>query len=87
MKIAQIHYTSDFRKAYKKLPRNIQDLVDRKDAIFRKDPFYPSLETHKLHGQLAGLWAFSITRQYRVLFDFLKEGAIFYDVGTHEIYR
>lgn len=87
MKVACIHYTSDFRRAYKKLSKNIQDILDRKDALFRKDPFHPSLKTHRLHGPLKKLWSFWITRNYRVLFEFVKDGAVFYDAGTHEIYK
>ena len=87
IKIKRIHYTSDFRRAYKELPRSIQNAIDKKDSLFRNNPFYPSLHTHKLHGSLIGLWSFWITRNYRVLFEFVKDGAIFYDVGTHEIYK
>lgn len=87
MTVSRIHYTSDFRKAYKRLPRTIQNLVDRKDKVFRGNPFHPGLHTHKLHGPLGGLWSFWVTREYRVLFEFTKDGAIFYDIGTHEIYR
>ena len=86
-KIVRIHYTSDFRKSYHKLPSRIQDIIDRKDIFFREDPFHPILRTHKLHGPLNGLWSFWITREYRVLFEFAKDGAIFYDVGTHGIYQ
>ena len=86
-KISLVHYTSDFRKAYKRLPKNIQDATDKKDALFRKNPFHPSLKTHKLHGPLDNLWSFWVTRDYRILFEFVKDGVIFYDVGTHEIYR
>lgn len=85
--ISHIHYASDFQKAYRKLPRRIQDAVDRKDALFREDCFHPSLRTHKLHGPLRGLWSFWVTREYRVLFEFVKDGIIFYDVGTHGIYQ
>lgn len=85
--VPRIYYTSDFRKSYKKLPQNIQDTLDRKDKLFRSNKFHSSLKTHKLHGPLAGLWSFWITKNYRVLFEFVKDGAIFYDVGTHEIYR
>lgn len=83
----RIHYTSDFRKAYARLPRRIQLAVDRKDAFFRREPFHPTLRTHKLHGPLKGLWAFWIKWEYRVLFEFTRDGAIFYDVGNHEIYE
>jgi addiction module RelE/StbE family toxin len=86
--VKKIHYTTDFAKAYKKLPARIQKTVDRKDQLFRENPFNPSLRTHKLHGPLKGLWSFYVTRSYRVLFEFLDgQTAIFYDVGIHEIYR
>ncbi len=85
--IRTIHYASDFRKAYRKLPKNIQNIIDRKDKLFRKNPFHPGLKTHKLYGPLDGLWSFWITRDYRVLFEFVKGGVIFYDIGTHGIYR
>ena len=85
--LMHIHFTSDFRKAYKKLPLHIQDAVDKKDSLFRENPFHKSLKVHELHGELEGLWAFSVTHSYRILFEFIKEGAIFHDVGTHEIYR
>ena len=87
MKVSEIHYTLDFRRAYKKLPKHIQNLVDGKDALFRKNPFHSGLKTHKLYKPLGGLWSFWITKNYRVLFEFIKNGAIFYDVGTHDVYK
>lgn len=87
-KIKEIHYTPDFKKAYRELPKHIQRQVDKKDALFRKDPFYAGLKTHKLKGALKGLWSFWVTRKHRVLFEFLnKDKVIFYDVGTHNIYK
>ena len=85
--VAYVHYTSDFRRAYRKLPRNIQDAVDKKDKLFRSNPYHSGLNTHKLHKPLEGLWSFWVTRNYRILFEFIEDGAIFYDVGTHDIYR
>lgn len=88
LKIKKIHYTSDFKKSYKKLEKNVQRITDKKDALFRKNPFHPSLRTHKLKGPLKDLWSFYITKSYRILFEFLKSGeVIFYDIGTHEIYK
>ena len=86
-RVLKILYSSDFQKAYRKLPKRIQNAVDKRDAMFRFNPFNKSLKTHKLHGPLNGFWAFSITREYRVLFEFIENGAAFYDVGTHEIYK
>lgn len=86
--INKIHYTSDFQKAYNSLPKNLQNLVDKKDAIFRKNAFTPSLDTHKLSTWLKGFWSFSINKKWRVLFRFISnDKAIFYDVGPHDIYK
>lgn len=87
-RIKEIHYTPDFKKAYEKIPKNIQKIVNRKDALFRKNPFHPRLKTHKLKGPLKNLWSFYITKSYRILFEFLNsDKVIFYDIGTHEIYK
>jgi hypothetical protein len=39
--------------------------------LFSKNPFNPSLRTHKLTGKLEGLWAFSVAFDCRVIFKFL----------------
>ncbi|OQA90972.1 MAG: Plasmid maintenance system killer protein [Elusimicrobia bacterium ADurb.Bin231] len=86
--ILKIHTTSDFEKSLKDLPRNIQSLLERKDILFRSDAFHPQLKTHKLKGKLAGFWSYSINYHYRVLFRFItRDEVIYYDIGTHEIYR
>ena len=83
-----IHVTSDFEKAFRKLPRRIQDLAIKKDRLFRQDAFTTSLRTHKLKGPLDGHFAYSINLNYRILFRFIKvDEVIYYDAGTHEIYR
>ena len=86
--IRAVHYTSDFEKSYRLLPENLRRIIDKKDAIFRMDAFTLSLKTHKLGGELKGYWSFSINKKYRVLFRFIMDSeVIFYEVGTHGIYR
>ena len=83
-----VHTTSDFRKSFRRLPHHIQELATKKDQFFRKDAFAPPLRTHKLKGSLEGYWAFSVNIEYRILFRFIKvDEVIYYDIGTHEIYR
>jgi mRNA-degrading endonuclease YafQ of YafQ-DinJ toxin-antitoxin module len=78
--ISTVHITPDFEKAYLRLPKHIQNLAT--------DAFDPSLRTHKLKGELSAYWAYSVNREYRVLFRFLGPSEVlYYDVGTHEIYR
>ncbi|MBI4678693.1 MAG: hypothetical protein HY748_14030 [Elusimicrobia bacterium] len=59
-----------------------------KDSWFRADAFDPRLKTHALKGNLKGLWAYSVDREHRILFEFLAaDEALYHDIGLHEIYR
>lgn len=83
-----IHITGRFQKSYRRLPKGIQAEARRKEIVFRQNPFDPRLKTHKLHGAEREAWAFSITHCYRIKFLFLEAGgALFLDVGTHDIYE
>lgn len=72
-RIKEIHYTLDFKKSYEKLPKNLQRIVDRKDALFRKNPFHPSLNTHKLKGPLKDLGPFMLPYLIVFYLNFLTE--------------
>jgi mRNA-degrading endonuclease YafQ of YafQ-DinJ toxin-antitoxin module len=86
--ILRIHVTSDFEKTYKKLPSNIRLLTEKKDKWFRANPFDSRLKTHRLKGELKGYWSYSVNYHIRVLFKFISaHEVIYYDIGTHEIYR
>lgn len=85
--IKKIYYTSSFLKSIKKLSLKEKKLIQKREKIFRKNPFDKRLKTHKLKGRLKGLYSFSITYSQRILFEFTKEGeVIFYEIGGHEIY-
>lgn len=87
-KTYSITYTPTFAKNYKKLPLSVRSKAEKKELIFRQDPFTPNLKTHKLSGTLKKYWSFSIDYQYRIVFRFTKKGEIlFADVGTHSVYR
>ena len=65
----------------------IQQLVIKKDAIFRVDPFDARLRTHRLKGKLKEYWSYSVNYHYRILFRFFNDSeVIYFDVGTHEVY-
>lgn len=84
----EIRYSPKFRRQYKKLPRDIKARAEKREVIFRKDPFDRRLKTHKLHGSQEGFMSFSVDYSYRIIFEF--DGAdtvIFYEIGTHDIYE
>lgn len=66
----EIVYTSKFARMYKKLPKEIKLLAEKKERLFRANPWDPALDTHKLHGRLREFWSFSIGYKYRVIFEF-----------------
>ena len=84
----KIYYSSKFEKEYRKLPQAVKLLAEKKEKLFRKDPFSLSLKTHKLEGKLKDYWSFSIDYQYRIIFEFTEKKIVwFHSVGTHEIYK
>lgn len=83
----KILYLPKFAREYKKLPAKIKDLTEKREKLFRQNPFDPRLKTHKLSGDLSGFWSFSIDYKYRIIFDFASDETVrFYSVGDHDIY-
>lgn len=84
----KIYYTGKFTSSYKKLPKSVKLVAEKKEKIFRKNPLDRVLKTHKLKGVLKGFWAFSIDRRYRIIFEFVSHSdVVFHNAGTHDIYR
>lgn len=86
--IHRIDTFARFEKEFSRLPEHIQQLANKKDTLFRQDAFHPSLETHKLGGEMKDTWAYSVNKQYRVHFYFVDDHTVMYvNIGTHEIYK
>jgi len=84
-----VEYSARFLKFASRLSVKLLVLASEKEALFKADPFHPSLDTHKLHGKDKDAWSFSVNRKYRIKFLFLKSNVVlFLMVGTHdEVYR
>jgi mRNA-degrading endonuclease YafQ of YafQ-DinJ toxin-antitoxin module len=53
--------------------------------IFRKNPLDTRLRNHKLSGKLIGKWAFSITDDIRIVYEWKAKNMVrFLAVGRHE---
>ena len=84
----RIYYSSKFEREYKKLPRNLKELAEEKENLFRGNPFHPSLNSHKLSGRLKEYWAFSVNNKYRIIFEFVGKDIVwFHSIGDHSIYE
>ena len=62
----------------------MEEVFWEKVDIFLTDPFDQRLRTHKLSGKPKKLWSFSLGYDFRVIFYFEGEQAIFIDIGSHD---
>ncbi len=84
-----ILYAEEFKKCYQELPVAIQKKAERREELFRTNPFHPSLRTEKLHPKDREVWSFRIDDNYRILFRFKDHNTVYLlAVGSHHwIYR
>jgi addiction module RelE/StbE family toxin len=82
-----------FRRALKRHCKNRPQLrakVLKTLSLLEIDPFNPSLKTHKLQGELKGLWACSVEYDCRIVFCFYalededEEAIALISVGSHD---
>jgi addiction module RelE/StbE family toxin len=78
-------------KQFVKGDRNQAEKTTETLRLLAKDPWQPSLRTHKLKGKLDGNWACAAGYDLRILFDFVEKTdhptILLLAVGTHkEVY-
>lgn len=82
-----------FKRSFKRLVKKNPQLQGKILEILEflaNDPFNPSLKSHKLTGQLEGLWACSVAYDCRVIFAFKKDDLtgndliVLVDIGNHD---
>jgi len=82
-----------FKRSFKRLIKKNPQLQNQILAILEllgNDPLNPSLKSHKLTGQLDGLWACSVSYDCRIIFAFKKEAVtgndliVLVDIGSHD---
>lgn len=81
----RVLYSPLFLRSFKKLPSEIQKVFRKREIVFRRNAFDPSLGTHKLKGR--DDWSFLITYHVRVIFIFHEDHALLINIGDHSIYR
>lgn len=85
----RIYYSDQFLRAARRLENKLQDKLTELIVLLKENPFHSKLHSKKLSGEIAGIYSFRITRDWRVLFKFLSPLEIqLIDVGRRkEIYR
>jgi len=89
----KLAWHSSFRQSFKRITRRDEKLKEQIFQVLNKlmiDPFQPALKTHKLSGQLHGLWACWVDYDCRIVFTFEvdsktnEELIVLIDLGTHD---
>lgn len=83
-----LHYSSRFRKQYKKLAQHLRGKVQDRIALLVRDEFHPILNNHQLHKEYEGCQSINITGDWRVVYEKYSDGTFnIMEVGTHsELY-
>jgi len=86
----QIDFHRGYLKAYDKLPQKIQIQAERRIAQFIQNRKEAQLRDHALTGNLIGKRSFSVTGNYRIIYQEIEEEVVFLfiDIGTHaKVYK
>ena len=88
----KVRFSPNFYRQYKKADVRIQNSIDEKLRIFRKNPIDLELKNHTLQEPYQDRRSIDITNDYRAHYREIKEGmetvAYFVSLGTHEeLYR
>lgn len=89
----KLFWDKSFLRAFKRTTArspNLQNRILNVIELLAEDPFDPKLKSHKLKGQLEGLWACWVEYDCRIVFTFEKdnqlseEAIVLIDIGTHD---
>ncbi len=89
----QVVWSSGFKRSFKKIVKKNPQLKDRITEVLillANDPFTPSLKSHRLGGNLAGLWSCSVAYDCRVIFSLSEDDEILemfillVNIGSHD---
>jgi addiction module RelE/StbE family toxin len=83
--VKNLVWGAGFVRKFKRLVKKNQQLriqIEKTLELLAEDPFNSSLRTHKLKGDLDGVWSCSIDYDNRILFEFLVNS----DSGEEEIF-
>ncbi len=76
--------TERFKKAYAKLPPDIQDKVVKAFQLFKENPRHPSLGVKRVQG-MPDVWEGRIDIHYRFTFHYEGDVCLFRNIGPHAI--
>jgi mRNA-degrading endonuclease RelE of RelBE toxin-antitoxin system len=82
----KLAFTKPFKRDYKGLPENIQELIDKQIFYLLENYRHPSLQIKKMEGRQT-IWEARITKGYRMTFQIVGDTYLLRRVGTHSILK
>ncbi len=89
----EVVWSSGFKRSFRKITKKNPQLKNQIIKVLKllaDDPFTPSLKSHKLTGNLAGLWSCSVAYNCRIIFNLsedeklLEMVILLIDIGSHD---
>lgn len=89
----EVVWSSGFKRSFRKITKKNPQLKNQIVKVLRllaDDPFTPSLKSHRLTGNLAGLWSCSVAYDCRIIFNFSEDEKLLeivillIDIGSHD---
>lgn len=81
--LPSVYFAQKIRKLAKKNSPLARKL-DVKLQLLLNDPRHRSLRLHKLTGEHKDQWSISIDKSNRLLFQYVPDGILLVDIGTHD---
>jgi addiction module RelE/StbE family toxin len=82
----KLAFTKPFKRDYKGLSENLQELIDKQIVHLLENPRHPSLQIKKMEGRQT-IWEARITKGYRMTFQIVDDTYLLRRVGTHSILK
>ncbi|KAF3884002.1 type II toxin-antitoxin system YafQ family toxin [Tolypothrix campylonemoides VB511288_2] len=89
----EVVWSNGFKRSFRKITKKNPQLKNQIVTVLRllaDDPFTPSLKSHKLIGDLEGLWSCSVAYDCRIIFKFSEDDnllemvILLIDIGSHD---
>ena len=82
----KVTFIKPFKRDYKGLPENLQELIDKQIINLLSNPKHPSLRLKKMEGHKF-IYETRITKGYRMTFQIVNDTYLLRRVGTHSILK
>lgn len=79
----KIYYSDKFAEDVRKLPNDIRKTLRKKLDLLIDNPQHPSLRTKKIQGQ-KDIFEASVTMGIRITWQYVEEGILLRNIGTHD---